>query len=77
MKILLAPFAFILVILPFLLWAGVFSLALYGLVLAFSVHWILGVLALIVEPSPLIIGLVMFFGGVNLAEKLARVLGLL
>ncbi|NJO48163.1 MAG: hypothetical protein HC840_00445 [Leptolyngbyaceae cyanobacterium RM2_2_4] len=42
----------------------------YGLYLAFSASIILGVIVLIVEPSPLIIGLVMIFFDKNLAQMI-------
>ena len=43
-------------------------MAIYGLYLAFSASILLGIVALIVEPSPLVIGLVMFFFHKNLAQ---------
>lgn len=46
------------------------AMALYGLWLAFSASIILGILVLIVEPSPVVIGLVMFFWDKNLAQML-------
>ena len=46
---------------------GLLGVAIYGLVLAFSASFILGVIVLFVEPSPLLIGLVMIFFHKNLA----------
>jgi hypothetical protein len=40
-----------------------------GLYLAFSASVLLGIVVLIVEPAPLVIGLWYIFFGVNLAEK--------
>lgn len=56
------------------IWGGLLALTIYGLYLAFSASIILGVLALIVEPSPLVIGLVMFFFNKNLAQMLMDIL---
>ncbi len=42
----------------------------YGVVLAFKASILLGLIALIVEPSPFIFGLVMLLCEVNLAEKI-------
>jgi xanthine/uracil permease len=49
---------------------AVFSMAvsIYGLILAFQVSILLGILVLIIEPAPLVIGVVMIFWGVNLAQ---------
>jgi len=53
------------------LWViAAFGISIYGLVLAFSASIGLGILAFFIEPSPLIFGLVMIFGGVNLPEKI-------
>lgn len=41
---------------------------LYGLWLAFSASILLGIVVLLVEPSPLVIGLVMIFFHKNLAQ---------
>jgi hypothetical protein len=68
--------AALILLVPIFLWLAAFGLSIYGLVLAFQASVILGIVALIIEPSPLVIGLVMFFGGVNLAEKVALALGL-
>ncbi len=46
------------------------GLTLYGLWLAFSASIILGIIVLFVEPSPFIIGAVMFFWDKNLAQML-------
>lgn len=55
-------------ILVFTLVFGSIGLSLYGLYLAFSASIILGIIALIVEPSPLIFGIAMFFFSKNLPE---------
>ena len=44
--------------------------SIYGLYLAFSASILLGVVVLLVEPSPLIIGLVMLFFQKNLAQMI-------
>ena len=57
----------------------IFSLLLiefYGLYLAFKVSIVLGVLALLVEPSPLILGILGLFGHPEVAQKIATWLGL-
>lgn len=53
---------------------GLFSMTIYGLVLAFKASILLGVIVFFVEPAPLIIGLCMFFANVNLAEKVLELL---
>lgn len=58
------------VVLFFGLWAGLLAMTIYGLYLAFSASIVLGIIALIVEPSPLIFGLVMFFFSKNLPEMI-------
>jgi len=40
-----------------------------GLWLAFSASFLLGILVLIVEPAPLVLGTAYFFWGSDLAEK--------
>ena len=52
------------------------ALSLYGLVLAFKASILVGILALLVEPAPLVVGVVAFFGHTNLAELVAKALGL-
>lgn len=52
------------------LWAGLLAATFYGLYLAFSASMILGIIVLLIEPSPLIIGLVMWFFDKNLAQIL-------
>lgn len=58
------------VFLIFALWATLLVSTLYGLWLAFSASIVLGIIVLLVEPSPAIIGLVMIFFGKNLAQIL-------
>lgn len=52
------------------LWALGIICTLYGLYLAFSASIILGIIVLIVEPSPFIIGAVMLFFDKNLAQMI-------
>lgn len=42
----------------------------YGLVLAFKASLVLGLLSFLIEPSFVVYGLVMLFGGVNLPERI-------
>lgn len=44
----------------------------YGIYLAFSASIVLGIVALFVEPLPLIFGLVQLLADVNLAEKIVQ-----
>lgn len=55
---------------------GIFALicTVYGLWLAFSASIILGIIVLLVEPSPFIIGLVMIAFNKNLAQMLVDLL---
>jgi len=46
------------------------AMVVYGLYLAFSASIILGIIVFLVEPSPLIIGLVMFFMHKNIAQMI-------
>ena len=47
----------------------IFYASFLGLYLAFSASALLGIIVLIVEPAPLVIGLWSIFFGVNLAAK--------
>ena len=51
-----------------LLWVASIILTVYGLVLAFSTNVVLGIVVLILEPAPLVIGLMDVFGQINLAR---------
>lgn len=53
---------------------GLIGAAVYGIYLAFSASILLGVIVLFVQPSPLIIGLVMLFFHKNLAQMLIEFL---
>jgi hypothetical protein len=53
---------------------GIIGATFYGLYLAFSASIILGIIALVVQPSPLIIGLVMIFFHKNLAQIVLHLL---
>lgn len=46
------------------------GLSFYGLYLAFSVSIILGFLALLLEPSPFVIGVLMFFFNLNIPQMI-------
>lgn len=48
----------------------------YGLYLAFSASIILGVIVLIVEPLPLILGIIGAFGHPEVARRIAEWLGM-
>ena len=52
------------------------ALSVYGLYLAFSASIILGVLAMLIEPSPFIFGVLALFGHPEVAQKIATWLGL-
>lgn len=52
------------------IWVMAIISTVYGIYLAFSASIILGFVVLLVEPSPLIIGLVMMFFHKNLAQML-------
>ena len=54
----------------------VIGLSVYGIYVAFSASIIVGIVSLIIEPSPLVIGGLMLFADYNLPEKLVEVLGL-
>lgn len=64
------PLAGLTVLLSLVFVIGALGLTLYGLVLAFSASIILGVIVLFVEPSPFIIGAIMFFFHKNLAQMI-------
>lgn len=55
---------------------GSTALTLYGLYLAFSASIVLGVIVLLVEPSPFILGALALFGHPETAHKIANWLGL-
>ena len=46
------------------------AMSIYGLYLAFSASIVLGILAFLIEPSPLVFGLVMFFFDKNLPQMI-------
>lgn len=52
------------------------ALTIYGVVLAFKASIVLGVLALLIEPSPFILGVLALFGHPDTAQKIANWLGL-
>lgn len=51
------------------------GLAVYGLYLAFSASILLGVIVLVIEPLPVVIGLVGLLGHPELCERVARWVG--
>lgn len=51
---------------------GILGASIHGLILAFSTSILFGLLVLFVEPLPLVIGLVYWFTGTNLAEKIVE-----
>lgn len=53
------------------------ALSVYGIYLAFSASLVLGVLVLVVEPTPFVLGLLAVFGHTEVAHKIAVWLGLL
>jgi hypothetical protein len=52
-----------------------FCLTIYGLVLSFAASWIVGVAGLLLPPLALIIGLCKLLSGVDLAIRLAHMVG--
>jgi hypothetical protein len=62
-------------VLIFLLTLAPFAISIYGAVLCFQASVVLGFIALVVEPAPLIFGIAGLLGH-DLAEPLARSLGL-
>jgi hypothetical protein len=61
----------------FCLWAcvliGGICLSIYGLILSFSASIVLGIIALIIEPAPLVVGLVKFAFNYNIPEHLVKI----
>lgn len=61
-------------VLGVLLWLGLVATMIvgwfYGIYLAFSASILLGIIVFLVEPSPLVIGLVMLFFHKNLAQMI-------
>lgn len=53
-----------------------FGLSVYGLFLAFKASLVLGVLALILEPAPLVLGIIGVLGNPELTQQIANWLGL-
>jgi hypothetical protein len=53
------------------LWLLLICSTIYGIVLGFKASILVGIIILIVEPAPLIVGLVALFSNVDLAQKLA------
>lgn len=50
------------------------GVSIYGLVLAFKAHVIIGIIALVVQPCPLIIGLVKIVADYDIAQRIASLL---
>lgn len=59
------------ILVALLLICGPFLLTIYGLVLAFKASIILGIIVLVLEPSPFILGLLAVFGMSDIAQKIA------
>lgn len=57
-------------------WLSAIGLTIYGLYLAFSASIVLGVIVLVVEPTPFILGVLALFGHPEVAHKIAAWLGL-
>lgn len=57
-------------------WLAAICTSIYGLYLAFSASIVLGVVVLLLEPSPLILGLVALCGNPDVAQRIATWLGL-
>lgn len=60
----------------FLIWAILVAMTIHGLVLSFSASVVVGIVAIFLQPLPLIFSLVYLVSGVNLAAKIASELGL-
>lgn len=69
-----AGFASTLVIL--VIWLIPLLISFYGLVLCFQASIVLGFVALLIEPSPLIFGLLGIFGHSDIPQRIATGLGL-
>jgi hypothetical protein len=54
---------------------SIFSLWLYGIILAFKVKVWAGIIAVIIPIIPLIEGIVKFFGGPDLIHKIVQAIG--
>lgn len=69
---LLVSFGLIGIILYVSIVLGLVGLSLYGLVVAFHASILLGFIALVVEPLPLVIGLCKVFAGLDIAVKIVE-----
>ena len=61
---------------PVVIGIGSIGLMIYGLYLAFSASVLFGILALIVEPTPLVLAVAAIFGHADLALKISQFLHL-
>ena len=52
------------------------GISIYGLVIAFTSHILTGVIALVIEPLPLIIGGAKLFFHINIADMITHLIGL-
>lgn len=52
------------------------GISIYGLILAFKASLVLGVLVLLLEPTPFIIGVIGLFGHPEVASQIAKWIGL-
>lgn len=55
---------------------GAVCTAIYGLILAFKASVLLGIIVLLVEPSPFILGVAGLLGHPDLAQRIAHFLGI-
>jgi hypothetical protein len=68
-------FALIALLSGFFAVAGLFGIVAYGLYLAFSASVLLGVLVLVLEPAPFVLGVVGVLGHPEIARQIATWLG--
>lgn len=54
---------------------AVIGISIKGLILAFSASILVGIITLVVEPLPFIIGLVYLCNGTDLAQKILQLIG--
>lgn len=66
----LAGFGIVGILAVFALSFFMIAMAVYGVYLAFCASVVLGIIVLFVQPSPTIIGLVMFFFNKNIAQMI-------
>jgi hypothetical protein len=52
-----------------MLWVACIAATIQGLILAFTASLLLGVLVLVIEPLPLVLGVAYWFWGIDLAQR--------